>query len=154
MLIDMSMNGCFVAMDQGDRGDVQTWDGDRVYGRLTAGDACGVEKAWDLCVTLTSALAAPMSFYASAEPIGPDLGYGQAMWVDAAAVAAFAAKVAAADEAAVMAAFESLDTSALYPSIDWDDPEDRSLEFDCFADYQRFLAEAAADGKAILFAIT
>lgn len=118
-----------------------------------------LDKAWHgLHYLLTGEaegrpLALALAITGGAE-FGEEVGYGPARYVTAGEVAAVAAALAGVTPDTLRERFNPREMEArdIYPEIIWVRDEEHALEYvlDAFADLQKFYADAAARGDAVI----
>lgn len=147
------MYGKMAAVEASDVAAMPAMDFDAMMEVLEGDGSVELDKAWDVTFRLIESIAAPQSFFESAEPVGEELVYGPAMQLTPSIVAAIASSLAGADAAAVEAAYSSLDFDEVYPGIEWSDPDEMEFALDAYRETVALFERAAVHGKAIVFAI-
>ena len=115
-----------------------------------------LEKAWHgvhflLCGTAGDAPAPFGQAVLGGTPLGQDLGYGPARFLEAGDVAAVATALSSIDRVSLATSYDgaALQAADVYPG-GWDDPENREWLLRAFDELRDFYAAVASRGNAVL----
>ena len=126
---------------------------DRLYELLTGSEATEIDKSWEAVFPLVGSIAGTgMMLVDDAVPVGGDLVYGPAMFIEPERVAGVNSFLASADSAAVEDHWQRLD-SPFMSNGSYDDEQGKEFAMDCYRKTTELFADAAAASNGILFAI-
>ena len=86
-------------------------------------------------------------------PVGDDLGYGPAQFIEPAHAATIAEALTAAGREGATAVWETVDQAALYPALGEWGPDDLDWMWDRYDAAVAFFVGAAASGTGVLLSI-
>ena len=150
----MGMHAHVVAV-QGDAPSAMSgWSDDEIAALLHGDDAEHLDKSWEAAFPLIGSIAGTgMMLVDDSLPIGHDLGVGPARFIDPDRVAAMSALLAAADDATVEEHWAALDSPFMANGL-YDDEDGKEFAMYGYRTTAAVLADAAASGRGVLFAIT
>jgi hypothetical protein len=149
----MGMHGHLASVDAADLTAMADWGYEEMRALFDSDGAVDLDKRWDPVFRLVGVVAeSGFMLTDSAAPIGGELVYGPAMCIDAAEVQRMAGALGAASAADVEAAWGALDHDSMYPPL-FDGGENREWALDGYRQTVALFVDAAARGRAVVFAI-
>lgn len=147
----MGMRAHLVAVEQ-NAAELDLLSDDEVSGLLTGPNAAQIDKSWEAVFPLIGAIAGTgMMLVDDPLPVGGDLGFGPALFIDPSQAAAIASRLEAADDATIEAHWSTLDSP--FMADFYDDAEGKDFALWGYREASRVFATAAAESKGVLFAI-
>ena len=147
------MRGHLIAVDT-DKGIQEgSMSDDAIFELLTGPDATEIDKSWEAVFPLIGAIAGTGTMLVEdALPVGDDLGFGPAMFIDAQQVAAIHGHLSAVDGPALDEHWEQLDSPFMIGGA-YDGHEGKDYAMSGYRRTAQLFAVAAAASQGVLFAI-
>jgi len=146
----MGMRAHLIAVDQS---SVEGLSDDQVYSLLNSSEAAGIDKSWEAAFPLVGSIAGTgMMLVDDPQPIGGDLGFGPAMFIEPGQVNAIAAHLAQADEATIESHWATLESPFMQPGM-YDDDWGKDFAMNGYRQIVHVFTTAAAASQGVLFAI-
>lgn len=146
----MGMRAHLVSVD---RSVVDGLSNDQIYSLLNSPEAASIDKSWEAAFPLVGSIAGTgMMLVDDPQPIGGDLGFGPAMFIESGEVTAIAQKLAQADDAIVESHWETLDSPFMQPGM-YDNEWGKDFAMNGYRQVVQVFTTAAAASQGVLFAI-
>jgi len=149
----MGMYCRFVAVSGDAPAELSSWSDDQLVALFGGPEAVNINKAWEAVFPLVGSIAGTGGMMVDEPiPIGGDLAYGPAMFIEPEQVRAIAGKLASADDATVEAHWTTLDSPFMQPGL-YDDDLGKEFAMEAYRETVTLFVSAAAKSQGVLFAI-
>lgn len=149
----MGMYGHLVAVSGNAPEELSRWSDDQLIALLSGPTAANIDKSWDAVFPLMGSIAGSGEMLVEEPvPIGGDLAFGPAMFIEPDQVRAIAAKLEGADDATVEAHWRTLE-SPFMESGRYEDDMGKEFAMNGYRAAVRVFVTAAAASQGVLFAI-
>lgn len=149
----MGMYGKLAAIDPDDIDTMRGWGYEETMGLFESPSAVDLDKTWDVVFRLIGHIAGTGMMVAdNAQPIGEELVYGPAMYVDADTVKIMAMQLGGLDDEQVADAWAQIGVEDTYPmGVAAEEPE---WFLERFTDATALIAQAAHASRVLAFVVT
>ncbi len=149
----MGMRAHLAAVSESMASELEAGPEDRVYGVLTGPGSVDLDKSWEAVFPLVGSIADTGEMLVDdVRPIGGDLGFGPAMYIEPGQVKMVAAKLRGADDGLIESHLANLDGPFMGPGM-YDDEEGKEFAMYGFRRTAGLFMSAADDSYGVLFAI-
>lgn len=149
----MGMYGHLVAVSESASAELDSMSDDQLFALLNSPEAANIDKSWQAAFPLVGSIAGTgMMLVDDPRPIGGDLGFGSAMFIEPGQVRAIAAKLQSADDAVVNSHWATLDSPFIQSGL-YDDEGGKGFAMDGYRRMVEVFVNAAATSAGVLFAI-
>ena len=147
------MRAHLVAVSESLANELESGSDDQIYELLTGPGSVDLDKSWEAVFPLVGSIAGTGDFLVEEpRPIGGDIGFGPAMFIDSGEVKAMAAKLSGADDGLIASHWAGLDSPFMQPGM-YDDDMGKEFAMDGYRRTVDLFAAAAAASDGVLFAI-
>ena len=146
----MGMYGHLVALPAA---DLETISDDQLRALLNGPEATNIDKSWEAAFPLVGSIAGTgMMLVDDPRPIGGDMGFGPAMFIEPDQVKAIAAQLERANDAVVESHWATLESPFMQPDL-YDDEWGKEFAMNGYRQTVLVFVKAAAASQGVLFAI-
>ncbi len=149
----MGMYAHLVPVNAASAADLAARSDEELRTLLRGPDSTNINKSWEAAFPLVGSIAGTGMFLVEEPvPVGSDLGFGPAMFIDPEQVADIAARLASADEVTVEEHWATLESPFMGNGL-YEDENGKEFAMDGYAKTVRVFVSAAAASQGVLFAI-